>query len=157
MEYSITKRIAEPQAVLVRRYRVSPAEISKAIGEGLASVFAYAQQNGVALTGRPFARYPDMSQGLMTIEPGMCIAASDASTASNDTDVEADTLPGGALATAIHEGPYETLREAYAAIQTWMAEEGLTPAGAPWEVYITDPMETPDKADWRTEVCWPVQ
>ncbi len=36
-----------------------------------------------------------------------------------------------------------------------MEENGLRPAGAPWEWYVTDPAEHPDPADWRTEIYWP--
>ena len=156
MDYTITTTTAKAQPVLLRSFHVSPAEISKAIGEGLGSVFAYAQQHGLALTGRPFARYPEMSHGMMTIEPGMFLGSA-APPPSADDSVRLDTLPGGTHATTIHAGPYENLREAYAALQAWMTEQGLAPAGAPWEIYITDPMETPDTADWRTQVCWPVE
>jgi effector-binding domain-containing protein len=38
-----------------------------------------------------------------------------------------------------------------------MATEGFTPAGPPWESYITDPAEHPDPKDWQTEVLWPIQ
>jgi len=156
MSYSITKKTVAPQSVLVRAFRIAPAEIPKAFGEGLGSVFAHAQQHGLAITGRPFARYPDMSDGMMTIEPGMCLASEAAPTAPGPDGVRIDTLPGGYVASTIHAGPYETLGEAHTAVQAWIAQQGLEPSGAPWEVYVTDPTQTPNTADWRTEVCWPV-
>ena len=51
---------------------------------------------------------------------------------------------------------YDTLSEAYAALETWMSANGLKPAGDAWEVYLTDPGEVPDQADWQTEINWPV-
>ena len=57
----------------------------------------------------------------------------------------------------VHAGPYETLGQTHNAVQAWIREQGLAPAGVPWEVYVTDPMATPDTADWRTEVYWPVR
>jgi AraC family transcriptional regulator len=71
--------------------------------------------------------------------------------------VRGDVLPGGTVAYTLHSGPYEELRGAYAAIESWMEEQGLTAAGAPWESYITDPTEHPNPADWKTEVFWPVR
>lgn len=68
----------------------------------------------------------------------------------------ADTLPGGFAATTIHNGPYDKLSEAYAAVEQWMATEGLVAAGAPWESYLNDPSDHPDPRDWKTEVFWPV-
>ncbi len=29
-------------------------------------------------------------------------------------------------------------------------------AGAPWEIYVTDPAEVADPARWRTDVFWPL-
>jgi len=71
--------------------------------------------------------------------------------------VRIDGLPGGEVAMTVHVGPYEGLGQASNAIQAWIGENSLTPAGAPWEVHITDPMATPSTAGWRTEVYWPVR
>jgi AraC family transcriptional regulator len=157
MHSSIGQKTLPPQSVLVRSLRIAPTEIPKAFAEGLQSVFAHAQQHGLAITGRPFARYPDMSDGMMTIEPGMCLASEAAPTEAGPDGVRIDALPGGQAVMTVHAGPYETLGHTHDAVQAWIREQGLTPAGAPWEVYVTDPMATPDTADWRTEVYWPVR
>ena len=65
-------------------------------------------------------------------------------------------LPGGFVATTTHSGSYDKLNEAHAAIQQWIQAEGLTPAGAPWESYTTDPADYPDPKDWKTEIFWPL-
>ena len=54
-------------------------------------------------------------------------------------------------------GPYDKLQDAYAALEEWMGSEGFSPAGAPWESYVTDPAQYPNPADWKTEVFWPVR
>jgi effector-binding domain-containing protein len=41
--------------------------------------------------------------------------------------------------------------------ERWMEAQGFRAAGAPWEAYLTDPAEHPDPADWRTEICWPIE
>ena len=56
----------------------------------------------------------------------------------------------------MHAGTYETLSNAYAALEAWIEANGFTPAGAPWEYYITDPAEHPDPKDWKTGVYWPI-
>jgi AraC family transcriptional regulator len=38
-----------------------------------------------------------------------------------------------------------------------MEANKLRIGGPPWESYITDPAEHPDPAQWRTEICWPVE
>jgi AraC family transcriptional regulator len=166
MAYSVTKRELSPQPVLIVRRRVKRSEIAAAIGSALPHIFQYAQQNGIALAGHPFTRYVDAGPGLMTIEPGMRIVASgqDAvsidpawTQASGEGEVVRDVLPGGPAAATTHAGPYDTLSEAYAAVQEWIEKERLAVAGAPWECYVTDPGETPDPKDWKTDVFWPLQ
>lgn len=155
--YSITTRKISPQHVLLKRRRVKRSDIAPTIGEILPAIFTYAQKNGIALAGPPLARYSEASLGFVTIEPGMPVAtAPDAANLGSEPGLIHDTLPGGLVAFTIHSGPYDQLHDAYAAIESWIAAEGLTPAGAPWESYVTDPGDYPDPKDWRTEVFWPV-
>jgi AraC family transcriptional regulator len=162
MTYSVTKKDLAPQPVLVVRRRVKRSEIASAIAQALPLVFAYAERHGIALAGLPFTRYIEIGPGLVTMEPGMRIAASgdgpkSAGPAPADSSgVAAAALPGGPVATTTHIGPYESLPDAYASIQQWMESQDLTAAGAPWECYITDPAEHPDPNDWKTEVFWPL-
>jgi len=153
MSYSIIKKELAPQPVLVVRRRVKRSDIAATIGEALPHIFAYAQQNGIALSGLPFTRYVEMGPGMITMEPGMRVTSTGA---SSQGDIIADTLPGGPAVTAVHAGPYDKLSEAYAAIEQWMDAQGLVAAGAPWECYLNDPSEHPDPKDWKTEVFWPV-
>jgi AraC family transcriptional regulator len=156
--YTVIKKEIAPQSVLVLRRRVRRSEIPATIAESLGQIFAFAQQHGIALTGLPFTRYPEMGPGLITMEPGMRIAPGGAApAASEETGISADTLPGGFAATTLHTGPYDGLPDAYAAIQQWVEAEGLAAAGAPWESYVNDPSEHADPSEWKTEVFWPVR
>ena len=67
-----------------------------------------------------------------------------------------DTLPGGPAATTMHTGPYDNLSDAYAAIEQWMATEGLAAAGAPWESYVTDPTDYPNPKELENQLFWPL-
>jgi AraC family transcriptional regulator len=156
MEYAITKKEIPQQPVIVVRRRTQPGDVAKTLGEALGHVFQHAQQKGIALAGQPFTRYIEWGPGLWTIEAGMPVTARVAEI-REDTDVRPDALPGGWVATTTHAGPYDKLNEAHAAMQRWIEAEGLTPAGAPWEVYTTDPADYPDPRDWKTEVFWPVK
>jgi AraC family transcriptional regulator len=156
MTYSITKKNLPPQPVLVVRRTVKRSEIAATIGEVLPRVFLYAQQQGLALTGQPFTRYIQVGPGLLTIEPGMCVASGALPKTSTDDQVTAGTLAGGLVATTIHMGPYEKLPDAYAAIEEWARAEGVVTGRDPWEVYVTDPADYPDPKDWKTEVFWPL-
>jgi len=158
MEYSIAIQDLAPQRALVVRQRVKRSEIAAAIGSSLPAVFHYAQARSFALAAKPFTRYVDVGAGLLTIEPGMQVVgdAAPGGTVPADSRVTEITLPGGSVASTVHAGPYETLSDAYAALEAWIEANGFTAAGPPWECYITDPAEHPDPKDWKTGVYWPV-
>jgi AraC family transcriptional regulator len=165
MTYTITRKEVSPQPVLVIRRRVKSSEIGSALAEVLPSVFKHAQQTGAAIAGQPFTRYVEWGPGLLTIEAGLPVVAhgnnfADGESASDDaaggSEVVAECLPGGPVATVTHSGPYEKLSEAHAAIQQWIEAQGLLAAGPPWETYTTDPADYPDPQDWKTDVFWPL-
>ena len=149
---TVERKELQPQAALVVKRRIARTEIAATIAEGLGKTYPYALQNGLAIAGRPFARYSDVGPGLMTIEVGTPLAAP----AAGVGDIDAITLPGGPAAVAVHMGPYDTLQQTYAAIERWMEQQGVRSGGSPWESYITDPAEHPDPANWRTDVYWPI-
>ncbi len=154
MAYSITKKQIAPQPVLMVRRRVKPSEVATVLAEVLGHVFRHAQLYGMALAGQPLTRYLEWGPGLWTIEAGMPVTAHVAAPAGKD--LRAETLPGGFVATTTHAGAYDKLTEAHAAVQQWIEAEGLIAAGAPWEVYVTDPADFPDPKDWKTEIFWPL-
>lgn len=160
MPHTIEKIELAEQSALVANRRLTRAEISAAIGEILPKVFHYAQQHGISPTSPPITRYLEMDGEQMTIQPGVCVSAGPPEGASADGDAEEihwDTLPGGTAVKALHRGPYDELHEVYRAIEAWMAEHGLAPAGAPWEVYLTDPGQVADPTEWKTEIYWPAR
>jgi AraC family transcriptional regulator len=159
MIYSVTKKELSPQPVLVVRCKVKRSEIASTIARALPQIFAYAEHNGIALSGLPFTRYVEMGPGLITMEPGMKIAAPGPNPQvppSGEGQVVSGVLPGGTAATTIHSGPYEGLPDAYAAVQQWLESQSLAVGDAPWECYLTDPAEYPNPAEWKTEVFWPL-
>lgn len=149
---SIERRELSPAHVLIVRARCARHELAKTMAQCFGKAFPYAMQSGVPLAGRPFTRYLSTGPGLFTIESG-CVLATATPGAG---EIEAATLPGGPAAVAMHGGTYDSLSETYAEMERWMEKNGMRPAGAPWESYITDPAEHPDPANWRTEVCWPL-
>lgn len=154
MDYSITKKMLEPQPVLVARRRIKPDEMANMLAQTFQRIVLFAQQNGLAIAGQPFTRYVEWGPGLLTIEPGLPVAAHSAPLESGD--VRYDTLPAGWAAVTTHAGPYDKLVSAHAAVQQWIEANGLNPQGAPWERYVTDPADYPDPKDWKTEIVWPL-
>ena len=154
--YLISKRELTPEPVLVMRRRITRSEIAATITEVLPRIFQYAMEHSLPLIGMPFARYQEADPEMVTIEPGMRLAPGARPAADGDSEVLHETLPGGSAAVTTHAGPYDQLPAAYSALEAWIKNEHLRPAGAPWECYLNDPGSVPDPKDWLTEIIWPV-
>lgn len=153
MSNQITKKKIDEVPFLYMRKQVKPEEVSTALGSMLPPVFQYATEQGYPFAGYPTTRYVSFGPGLITLEAGMPIAGQPQASG----EILAGSLVGGNVASIIHQGPYDTLNEAHEALQRWMMENGEESAGPPWEVYITDPGEVPNPADWQTEVIHPLK
>jgi effector-binding domain-containing protein len=55
-----------------------------------------------------------------------------------------------------HTGPYDELSRSYRLMSEVMERDGLTPAGAPREVYVSDPAEVASPNDYETLIVWPI-
>jgi AraC-like DNA-binding protein/effector-binding domain-containing protein len=150
---SLERRDLPSTPVVFVRFRRARHELPAAIAEGAGRSYLHAQSAGLAIVGHPYTRFLSTGPGLLTFEVGVPLAKAGAGAG----EVEAGVLPSGPAACAVHSGPYDGLPETYAALERWMEAEGLRPSGPPWEAYLTDPADHPDPADWRTEVCWPIE
>ncbi|WP_112243802.1 MerR family transcriptional regulator [Kribbella monticola] len=71
--------------------------------------------------------------------------------------VELIDLPAGYFAIARHDGPFTDFDRTYGALGSHVAEYCEVADGPIRELYLVSPGETNDPADFRTEVCWPIQ
>lgn len=60
------------------------------------------------------------------------------------------------VASTVYKGPYEGLGPVYGDVVTWIMGNGYEIAGAPEEVYLSDPHETPPE-ELLTEIRFPVR
>jgi len=150
---TIQRRVLDhEQPILFIRRRVAPSELQQTMGECFGALYAHGQTAGLLVAGLPIARYIATGPGLWTVDFIMPLAAS----ADANGEMQAGTLASGPVAFAVHQGPYDSLPETNAAVERWIEQNGCSIGGPPWESYVTDPGETPNPADWRTEVFWPL-
>jgi len=60
----------------------------------------------------------------------------------DDQGVGVKKLAAARVASAIHQGTYESITNTYRALATWITQNGYDIADAPEEVYLSDPHET---------------
>ncbi len=153
MEYKIRIQNLKSQPTLAMTATTTKAEVSSVLADLLPQVHVYTAQSGADMAGPPFTRYHNRSEQGVELEAGMPVTEP----AAGEGSIEAGELPGGPAAVTIHVGPYDRLSEAYEALETWLRENGKESAGAPWEVYLTDPGLDPDPETWQTQIVWPVR
>ncbi len=147
MSYDIEVVNLPDQPAAVVRARVAHNGIAEFLGPAFGDVMTVLQRQGLQPAGPPFGRYRPADDGSWDISAGFPV--SDAIAAEGR--VENLTLPGGPIARTLHVGDYGGLSAAYEAVSTWLADNGYTAAGEPWECYLDEPEVVPP----HTEVCFP--
>ena len=71
--------------------------------------------------------------------------------------VRAGALPAGPAATLVHRGRHAELDRAHATLDAWLVANKRRAAGPRWEVFMTNPLTTPDPDAQETRVVVPLQ
>lgn len=153
--YSIERTELTATPVLFIRSRVDRNDVAEALGQSLPAVYGHVMASGLAMAGPPYVRYIDQSPAFFTLEAGIPLVETPPEPPA-ESGMEAGELPAGPAVTTVHVGPYDTLSDGHEALDRWMAEESLSPGSGPWEIYLTDPAEVPDPAQWQTQIVWPL-
>ncbi len=151
MAYEIEARTLDEQDTAVEFATLPVNEIGPWLGKVYADVAGYLGRKGAGPVGPPFARYHPVGDGTFEVEAGFVATTP----VGGEDEIEPSDLPKGTVAVTVHVGPFDAMVPAYEALTAWVAAQGGTPAGDPWEIYLTDPMAEPDPARWRTEVVMP--
>jgi effector-binding domain-containing protein len=128
-------------------------QVPQLLGELFGEVYEYILDRGQQPAGMPLTIYHSMEGDGLDLECAMPIAERVAGSGR----VVAGELPATLAAVTTHIGPYDGLPGAWSGLTDWISRQGLVPAGAPWEVYVTDPGAEPDPAMWRTDIVFPVR
>ncbi len=150
-EFRTTRLNTQP--IMGIRTTSAMRDIGKTMDSLFGEVHGYLQQRGQHPAGRPLAIYYSPPGETVDFECAIPVA----SPAASAGRIQAGALPAGTAATVTHVGPYDTLPQTWAALTAWMQAQALVGAGAPWEVYVTDPGAEPDQSQWQTEIYFPVR
>lgn len=139
----------QAQSIAVVRGTARPEEIGAFVGAAYGEVVTALGAAQAGPTGPPLIVYALGADGMddsgaaevFTLAAGFPCAASFAGSGT----VEAATLPEGDAVVAVHVGAWQELGEAYAAVEAFFAEHGLTRAGDPWESYLDGPEADPHR------------
>jgi effector-binding domain-containing protein len=145
------KDVPEQLALLIRE-RADLDQLSGLIPAALAEVHSHMAAAGIAAAGPPLVLYGAMEDGMVDVEMGWPVEGR----APGAARVEGALLPACTMLVYEHRGHYRELGRAHQALWELVGREGLTVDSPPREVYVTDPQELPNPADWVTEIQFPL-
>jgi effector-binding domain-containing protein len=152
--YEITvEQVPEMHGISMRHVLAGTSEIPPFLTDAFAAI----SHGGIVPAGPPLTIYHDPEYDPKAIDTEVFIPVAPGvhgpvpTAAGRElTDRTVETME---VASLVHTGPYDTLGEAYGAMQTWMGEHGYEAAGPPQEIYLSGPDEPGPPV---TEIRWPV-
>jgi effector-binding domain-containing protein len=127
------------------------AQMGKSYGELMGAL----GKAKVAVNGPAFALYPKWDETNKQME--MVCALPVAADAKVPAKYKVMQTGGGKAVKAVHKGDYSKMMATHEQIVQYIAFKKFELNGAPWEVYVTDPMVEKDTAKWVTEIYYPVK
>ena len=144
--------VDEVRALVVREH-VHQDEMSEVVPRDIAEVHAYVQELGLGFHGPPLCVCPFPNEdGTLDTQIGWPVPED----VPGRGRIEPTTLPATRALVMKHVGPYTALGKSYRLMSEVMEENGLTPADAPREIYVTDPEEVSDPNEYETVIVWPI-
>jgi effector-binding domain-containing protein len=137
-------------------YTMSPQDhqaVSAQMSKMYTELYSALGKSKIEPAGQPFSIYPKFSAESMDMICALPVPA-DAKLPKKYKLMQTDA---GSAVKAIHKGDYATLEQTHNEINKFIEFRKLEITGAPWEVYVTDPDQEPDKSKWVTEVYYPVK
>lgn len=117
----------------------------------------YIKKNNLKTIGPPMAWYKKQKAPYF-FEAGVPVNKKGAKAVAG---VQVREIPAGKVVIAHFFGPFESLPQGYDAVKEWMKENKKTAAGAPYEIYITDPVDKNGKPvdpyKIQTDIIFPVR
>jgi effector-binding domain-containing protein len=140
MKYDIAVETVQAELVAAVRAKVPINGIAQAWKPALDQVWAFLKANGGLRPGHNLFLYhhPARRDQPMDIDFGVQVARP----FEPEGGVACVKTPAGEVASTLHVGPYDRLRDAHNAIHAWCAANNRKIAQASWEIY-GDPSDDP--------------
>ena len=134
-------------------------EMSKKMTEMMPIVTMYIQKNKITMAGPTFTLYHQFDPENNAVIFSCAVPVTEKVVTDKDSGIQTGMLkPFKAVKTTL-KGDYENLKETWETAYKYLTDNKLQPLiGTPaLEVYLTDPMTTPNPANWVTEIYVPVR
>ena len=136
---------------------VSPENISTTMEKNYATIYNYMAANAIRANGKPMSiyQYRDAENGNMIVS--CAVSVSQNFKIKDSSGILCGYIPRTKALKTTLKGDYKNLKDAWTQSHQTMHSFSLKPnALKPFEIYITDPSQTPNPANWITELYIPV-
>ena len=128
-------------------------ELEAKMTEMLPKVSSYAIKNNIKMAGAPYINYHKWDEANNAVMFSCCIPTTE-KIISSESDILTGQLPPFKAIKTTLKGNYDNLKEAWETVMKYIPENGYEFAenGPMLETYLTDPRNTPNPADYITEI-----
>ena len=129
------------------------ADMNEKMQETMPKVIAYATSSNIAMAGAPFTNYITWDEENGTTTFYSCVPTTDRVITTDEEILTGQLEPFRAIKTVL-KGDYSNLKEAWYIAMGYIPSNGFEFAenGPMLEVYLTDPSQEPNPANWITEI-----
>ncbi len=143
--------IEEFPFISIRR-QIAWDDLSDAMADIYDQLIKAGTDGDYTITGHPYAIYHSMGEDKVDIECGFPVE----SALQHQGIILSGLFPEALCAMTEYTGNYENLESGHDAVQQWIIERGLSLAGPPMEIYLTNDSDSDDPSTWKTKICYPV-
>lgn len=151
MSFTCEVKEQAAQPALAIRTRSAVEHLPEVLGQAYGRIFTYLGELGEGPAGAPYMGYYNMDMQDLDLEIGVPVMR----VLPGKDPVQPAQLPGGRVATCLYTGPYNKMGSAYDALNQYIHEQGLLPTGVVYEIYISDPSQTPPQ-ELQTLILFPL-
>jgi len=157
-DIEIEHLVVEPMdiAYLPTTSRPEPAAISEAMGKSYFQILNFIDEHNLQDAGAPLSITRTFSGSALVFDSAIPVRGVTDETPKEDGGVKLGSTYGGLVIRVRHTGSYRDLNTTHRKITAYLAALGLERNGDPWESYVSDPGNTPEK-DLLTYVYYPIR
>ncbi len=131
-------------------------EFAEALAAAYGRVAVFATSNGLELAGQPLAVFNYRDDRGFSFDAAIPVEGTLSRGVGPESTVRMGETYGGRVVRAVHVGPYAALAGTYGKVEAFIAAHRLERNGRPWNVWVSDPANTPAD-ELETGVYYPVK
>ena len=145
------KDMKEKLALMIRK--ITPIQnMPSVLGECYGEIMQYVKEIGAKEPIESFVIYYNMDMSNLEIDVGFTVPEK----LPDKGHIKMSSIRAGKYATALHEGPYDTLTNTYNELTAFVNEKELEVEDWVYEVYFNNPMDNPEEPT-RTMIYFPIK